>query len=728
VEKKLAIGIVVLVSSCLGSSAEAQGAIQLHNGGLWSNYTVVPSVIWTNPSANQEAADDFNVVGTVTRVVANGNGCFQCAPAALAGVWVRFYAWQSGNPGALQYQAFVPAGSAQLQYNPALIEVIDVTLPTPFFATGQHFVSVQASFVVAGYWGLWICDYNAPTGSSVKFRDNLVSPTWGSYSSISVPSLSADLDLELWGYPTTPPSQPTDSCGAWDVVSPAAPANSYHTLLRDLKVFATFDVWVVGDAHVGTIGNLSSLNAAWHWDGLQWTATPMPNPAPGTSTPNNGLYAVDAAASDDVYAAGYQSITVPGGWYGQQIEVLHWNGSQWSVLPNTPLPPTSIGAGVSGAHVKDLDVLGPNDVWFAGFWIDLQPSGFTTLPGLLMHYDGSNFTLTNVPMVVSPSTQGQTFTKIEAITQTDVWAIGYRHGRSTPAVPFGAPLVFHWNGAQWSSLSPPVPTPSVIADVETLGSNDVWLLGYHTPSPGTATPFMVHWNGSGWNMMPAPPGGSSLKAFAANDLYAGGDGVWHFDGASWTAVQTFPSLTSASFATIDGVAPCQLWGGGGQWVVGQAVPFVARQPSVYWHTQQRMGCLPGGNPGVITAITPPRVGTFFSVGLSDPTLGLPLFGNPGLSYWVISATPYSNAGCGFPVAGTGWGGGFGELLVDIAAPVLTSGPLPWNGGASVSSHGVFIPDIPALAGIQVFSQGALADATNPGRIIVTTALDIRVGY
>ena len=158
-----------------------------------------------------------------------------------------------------------------------------------------------------------------------------------------------------------------------------------------------------------------------------------------------------------------------------------------------------------------------------------------------MHYDGSNFTLTPVPLVVSASTQGQTFTKIQATSSNDVWAIGFRHGLSAPLVHVGAPLLFHWNGSQWSPLSPPIPgTPSIFADIAALAPNDVWLLGYHTPTPGVATPFMVHWNGSSWATVPAPPGGGSLKAFAANDIYAAGGSVWHFDGSSWSTVQTFP--------------------------------------------------------------------------------------------------------------------------------------------------------------------------------------------
>ena len=99
--KAARVACVLVAWSGFALVARGQGAIQLHNGGTWSNYTTVPSVIWTNPASDQEAADDINVNGTITRVVANGNGCFQCAPTALAGVWVRFYAWQSGIPGTL---------------------------------------------------------------------------------------------------------------------------------------------------------------------------------------------------------------------------------------------------------------------------------------------------------------------------------------------------------------------------------------------------------------------------------------------------------------------------------------------------------------------------------------------------------------------------------------------------------------------------------------------------
>jgi hypothetical protein len=344
-----------------------------------------------------------------------------------------------------------------------------------------------------------------------------------------------------------------------------------------------------------------------------------------------------------------------------------------------------------------------------------------------MHYDGSSFTLTQVPFVVPASTQGQTFGKIEAIAPNDVWAIGSRHGLSTPAVATGAPLLFHWDGSQWTPSSP-ITTTAVFADIAALGPNDVWILGYHTPSPGVATPFMIRWDGSTWSPMPAPPGGSSLKVFAPNDVYAGGSSVWHFDGASWTEVQSFPTLSSPTFVTIDGVAPCQLWGGGGQWVIGQAVPFVVRQDTVYWEASQRAGCLAGSTPGLISALTAPRLGTFFTIGVSDPAGALPLTGGTGLTWWVVSAGQLSSGGCGLPLPGLGPVGGPGELLIDLAASLLELGPYVWSGGAAVSQHTAFIPDVPQLAGVQVYSQGALLDTFNLSHAILTPALDFQVGY
>jgi hypothetical protein len=228
--------------------------------------------------------------------------------------------------------------------------------------------------------------------------------------------------------------------------------------------------------------------------------------------------------------------------------------------------------------------------------------------------------------------------------------------------------------------------------------------------------------------MPAPPGGGSLKAFAANDVYAAsGAGVWHYDGSAWTAVQSFSSLTFPTIAAIDGVASCQLWGGGGQSIIGQSMPLVARQGWLYASTRQRTGCSAATTPAAITAVTPPRLGTVFTAGLSDPAQTLVVSPGAGVSYWIVSAAPLSIGGCGVLLPGAA-PSGFGELLIDLAFELLASGPMPWGGGPAVSTHSVLIPNIPQLAGVQVHSQGALLSVGSPPAFVLTPELDIRLGY
>lgn len=694
--------------------------VLLHGAGMSSTYTYIPSVVWANPVANQEAADDFDVSGTISRVVMIADGCFSCAPAALAGVWVRFYAWQNGNPGALQYQAYVPTGSPGLLYNPASLTDIDITLPTPFHATGQHFVSVQAEFVVAGYWSVWVANLGSPSGSPARFRDNLAGAAWGNPQF----PVNADLSFELWGQLDNPMPQPTDPCGAWSLLSPAAPLGS-SSGVNDLAIVAPNDVWAVGGSFQGLPGNTSTTNVSWHWDGVHWTSIPVPNPAPAPALVNCTLYAVDAAGPNDVYAAGYQTMTIAGGWTGQQIEVVHWNGSQWTVFANTPLPPSSVGGGVSGARVDDLDVRAANDVWFAGFWIEYTPStSTTTQPGLLMHYDGTNFTQTNVPLVVS-GYQGQWFHQIKAISANDVWAIGHRYAQNIPLVPVGAPLVFHWNGSQWSSLTIPIPgTPSIAVDIDGLDANHVWLIGYHNPSPGVGTPFFRLWNGSAWSSLPAPPIVGQLKVFAADDIYVAADGVWHFDGVAWTQVQAFATVSNPSFHAIDGLGPCQLYCAGAQTSIGHGIPLVTRQESgIYWQSDEQHGCMAGSTPGSLNALTPPSLGTTFSIGASDPNHALPQ--QPGFFFWAVAAAPVSLGGCGVTLPGLGAGGGAGELFLDLSTLVAAFGPDPWAGGANVAVHSLSLPNQPQLLGLVGHTQGVLFAGS---QWVLTNGLSFRFGY
>lgn len=111
-----------------------------------SNSRTVPSYVGTNPTTNVESADDFDVQGTVTRILIAASGCFNCARAPINGVWVRFYQWNAGNPGSLQYQAYVPSMSSALIF-------VDASGTTVSFASAPvaHSVFIPRIPALAGF-------------------------------------------------------------------------------------------------------------------------------------------------------------------------------------------------------------------------------------------------------------------------------------------------------------------------------------------------------------------------------------------------------------------------------------------------------------------------------------------------------------------------------------------------------------------------------------------------
>ena len=146
--------LTTLLATLATTSATAQTIDQVLWSTPWSNYTTIPSRTWTAPAEDVEAADDFDVQGTITRVQFDGSGCFNCSPSTVTGATVRFYAWNNGSPGILQHAVTVSTGSPRLAYNTLNPTTVEVRLPSPFLATGRHFVSMQLHFQGSGNWAV----------------------------------------------------------------------------------------------------------------------------------------------------------------------------------------------------------------------------------------------------------------------------------------------------------------------------------------------------------------------------------------------------------------------------------------------------------------------------------------------------------------------------------------------------------------------------------------------
>jgi hypothetical protein len=116
---------------------------------------------------------------------------------------------------------------------------------------------------------------------------------------------------------------------------------SQRDLFYAASATAPDDVWAVGDQE-GADGVFGTL--AEHFNGKTWSV--MPTPDRGNA--GDHLYAVDAVAPDDVWAAGQQLSAA-----GDQGLLEHWDGTRWSVvaLPRIAAMVMLDGVTVVGGHV-----------------------------------------------------------------------------------------------------------------------------------------------------------------------------------------------------------------------------------------------------------------------------------------------------------------------------------------------------------------------------------------
>jgi len=120
----------------------------------------------------------------------------------------------------------------------------------------------------------------------------------------------------------------------------------------------------------------------------------------------------------------------------------------------------------------------------------------------------------------------------------------------------------------------------------------------------------------------------------------------------------------------------------------------------------------------------PKIGTTVTFGVDNP------YGtqNPGaIPIIVLSQGPAPNTPCGLPVPGVGMNGGGSELLIRPGAfmlrPALVGSAWP---GPGVPAQVTFpIPNIPAVLGHSLWSQGFLFDPTSGLRLSFASGFELR---
>src|SRR5439155_450022 len=110
------------------------------------------------------------------------------------------------------------------------------------------------------------------------------------------------------------------------------------------------------------------------------------------------LFAVDAVASNDIWAVGRS-------FQEAQTLTIHWDGSNWSIVPSPNGIGDNILFGVAG--------LSTNDVWAVG--------NAGSLATLAIHWDGSSWSFVSTP------NNNNSNNRLHGITVTPngtLWAVG----------------------------------------------------------------------------------------------------------------------------------------------------------------------------------------------------------------------------------------------------------------------------------------------------------------
>ena len=299
--------------------------------------------------------------------------------------------------------------------------------------------------------------------------------------------------------------------------------------LTGISVPTDGDAWAVGD---------NGVRAAFlHWDAGRWRRIVSP------------VFAldVDAVSADDIWAVGSSS----SGPTAVSI-TEHWNGSRWTVV--------TVG-GRPGEYLRAVVALSPSDVWAVG----ARERG-----PLIEHWNGKAWTrFAGGPL-------DGLLHGIDSFSPRAVWAVGTQ-GLQTTGRPSENPLVEHWTGRSWQTLSAPSldRVDENLLAVDAVSASDVWAVG-SADLNGNRLPLVLRWNGHGWRRLPMaglPTSRASLAAVAAvgaTDVWVAGSRGFgqsqrtllaHWDGRRWKQLQS--PVRGGGLLDLAVLSPSDIWAAGG---------------------------------------------------------------------------------------------------------------------------------------------------------------------
>lgn len=577
---------LALLSALIGVALMA-GSLAAQTQAVWNqpvdHYGILDSTVIDAPPHDIETADDFELVGSVSRVIVGGYKCLGCGGGLdVNGAWVRFYDWVDGDPGALQHEVFVPDDDPALVYDPDYPDVLDITLAQPFIASGKHFVSVQLATPGFSGWNWWTAHDGTPLGSTLHQRNRLTGGPWQDHDD-DPGLLPRDLAFTLWGEGPPPPTPPVLLFAQyWSFLAGDTPSSATPGPITE----AADDFDLVADIHrvrirgaVTYMGAYPQPTAArvrfYAWQaGVPGVLLYDETVPAGPDFDPNTTSLIDVTLPEDFESTGKGFVSVQlittnehdWGWSHANVgdPVLQpalarvddgpWTATDENGQPtdlcielfgHDKSPPLQVGVDPCGDwqsvpldlpadidHMvgRDLTVVAADDVWIAGTYSleNGQGGPFT------QHFDGAQWSMVPTPAPEPyPGAGGVGLSAIAHVASDDVWAAGTQKLQGAGGFIGQQSLVMRWDGSQWSVLPSPISDTGasgvVIRDIEVISADDIWFVGDWVEPFGCDFSLAMHWDGSDFtvvetpcNEVPANNNGFGLESVSA----ASSDEVW----------------------------------------------------------------------------------------------------------------------------------------------------------------------------------------------------------
>jgi hypothetical protein len=183
-----------------------------------------------------------------------------------------------------------------------------------------------------------------------------------------------------------------------------------------------------------------------------------------------------------------------------------------------------------------------SDVWAVGYH---GSSSSTTVGPVALHWNGSTWSTSTLPSIKATASE---FNAVSMVSHSSGWAVGYSQVPTGAQFNTGAgeydTLAEYWNGTQWTVQTTPNigPGTNLLIGISATSSSDAWAVGYGSTSDSTPRQTLAeHWDGSGWKIVPTTDDGTGNNVLLGVKAVASDD-VWAVGYSTLATSQNVPLI------------------------------------------------------------------------------------------------------------------------------------------------------------------------------------------